>query len=455
MKLILAFLFLGFTNVFSQKFDTEIIIEKKSVFPVDDLHAIPIGDSLFLSFNERSNYKNSTSQRQFFVLPNGEIREVELDELTNKFICGVKVLGEKHFFYFLNEKSKKKIQLSTLVFDSRTNKKRIDSTQIEINGKLIFSYVEKDLFLFYAVKGEWLLHKIQISGSQIISDQTYKMPIDLADDKSLSIGSNIGFYDAEAPIDLDQMKNDIKIIKNKELVSITIDRRTTFENEIPKTIIHKINLVTSETSTKIISDFESSSFSSFLLEDYLIKFVDKNEIIVVDLKSSKSVMKLSLNKKNFSLTEPSFLRDGNKKLTKEVTLSTFFKAPGKISISPSLNLDKSIRILVQKSYEKRPFVPVLGMFGVATQLALAALNFAVKTIGEHPSVDNYFYVKQEDNSLIYDRESTSNQKSIDKYEIESLKRGDKYLFRGYLNIKSGYFCFYQKNKSRNLHVVKF
>lgn len=451
MKLILAFLFLGFTNVFSQKFDSEITIEKKSVFPVDDLRAIPIGDSLFLSFHERYTDKNQKSQRQFFVLPNGQINEVELDELIDKFICGITVFEEKHFFYYLNEKSKKKIRLSTLIFDSKTNEKRSDSTQIEIDGKLIFSYVEKDLFLFYAKKGEKLLHKAQINKLQIISDQVYKMPIDLANEKS----SNIGFYDVATPIDFDQMTNAIKICKDKELLSITIDQIMGPENQIPKTIIHKINLTTSETSTKAISNSELSSFSSFLLEDYLIRYVDKNLITVSDFNSGKSIMKLNLNKKNFALDQPSFLRNGNKKITQQVMLNDFFKAPGKIAISPSLTIDKSIKIQVQKSYEKKPFVPVVGTFGIATQLALAALNFAFNTIGEHPSIDNYFYIKQEENSLVYDKESISNKRIIDSYEIKSLRRGDKYLFRGYLNILSKSFCFYQKNKSMNLHVVKF
>jgi len=452
----------------AQKIQLEIDLGK---FRFNELKGIKVGDSIFLTLEAVSVTNASktgstgdavTINKSYWLLPNGESKEVDLPKLVEKSFLATAKSNDTTYYYFA-EWYKKGAKIKALAL-SKNGKGQISDRSILLDTRLYGRYVENgSLYLLTAEKSAFGLRLIQLNGLSIVGERNFPLSFDLGKNKRASIS----FYEANSPIMPSQATDPIKIIKEKDAIVICVDEYKldyTDPNAPPtslfRTIVARLDLVTGEVTNRLFMETTPVYFNSTVFNNYLYRIVLdaglKTEVF--DLSNGQKVTSYIIPEKAKTMNTSVYSRNEESLMVKktegvEPNSLLRFNRKGFLIVEPS-PLQDSLQITMGvygEIYHSVPLVHSLGLLGVLVP--------TMATIGANALDDRkyyqYFYMKsnQKNESLLFQKGNTGLLlQKIDEYEMQ---RGEVYAIKGYIPTQNAIYGIYGFKNSPIVQVIKF
>jgi hypothetical protein len=259
-------------------------------YPITDLLVSSLGDSLFLTFSQLNLSAISRDNfNSFWIAPDGTEIKADLIELYNKSLCGISRNAEHILYYFFEEK-KNNFFVNALIQNSTTGKKQIPEGQMSFPGKLLASYVDKDLFLISAEKNKMEVTISRIQDLKLVEQKIFQLPFELLKNrpKEFSLISN-GLQIMPA-----QATSLTKIIKTPGSIFIILDEpanEINLEQRAFKTTVVELDLIHNSSVAKYFFEPTRENFRSMIFGDKVYRYTTKTnpELGIYHFKTGKLI----------------------------------------------------------------------------------------------------------------------------------------------------------------------
>lgn len=457
---------LTFFCFYPDAFSQQVIAEFSSKNRQFDFNAIPVGDSVLVSYDEAVG---PSAKRTRFV------RWVSKDRVVNDIYCPTNVFAVEHdgngLYYYYKEKKAIK------AFERTTGTQSIIQVpgSIEFNDEIVLAnYVKENLF-FITLKAEGKILSIsEVSGMRVVKTTSYKLPISLS-----------GLITRRTPIELfdEPLLNMFKgIAKVKIFISDTgtylvIDDRRPEQTTVGKNVTPGPNVGKSATHVFYLSGegkveyhhfpsirkFESGSFlyDTKLFQNHISK--DKLSLIVFEL-SGKQLIRYDVNADSLRGVPKSAqkinLRRGKQLFQGWDTFRGMFKqVPWSDPLIGVTGGDGRYQILWGTYFDEKGIGAAGGADPVAMMITLAVSTAIVQAF-DGPGMSRYFYFDTDlkgGNVLPVETSHPALVRSkIDEYERNrQKKKKSPFESKSYFQLSDGVVAIYRLKQSQGTNTTQF
>jgi hypothetical protein len=403
-----------------------------------------LNDSAFIAISQ-------TSGAKCYWLSASGAREVNLPELNGYPVFAVG--GTDSTYYYFIKETKKQVFLSALVVRGETRK--FSKESIVLDSRLYGSYVENGhLFLLTAEKSGFSLRLLEYDGLALVNNTPFKLSFDLGKFKK----KGVSFYHAAIPVMPADVDNPIKIVKDKDCIWMSIDEPTAQNPDgtysQPKTTVTKLDLKTTESTSRVFRESSSFSFNSVVYKSHLYRVAPENgcRLDIFNIETGKKIATYTneVSKKDNQAVNW-VVRDGSKLSVQKVVGDRF---TGNSAHSPILLVDSigngNVLVSLGQRIEISSRVPNVFPLGLAGVLIPLIATAAIREIGEGPEIHQYVHFLIKDGTQEFFNKPVTRRQRIDDFEVFL-----KPSFKGYVQTPSSSFCFYLDANSTKLNVVRF
>jgi hypothetical protein len=395
------------------------------------------------------------------VMPDGTTTSPELDQLSDKILCGVENNGTHKLLYFLKE-SRAGISLGALRATNRMEKPVVIGDTLLAKGRLIGSDVhDNDLYLYTFEKDTYLLKVLRINQLRLVDEKEYKLSFDLSQFNR----SQIAFIPEDVLAGSDQASAKVKIMLQGDYINLIVDECHDQYNEKLKTYrttVAQINTKTSETSVHVFMESTPRKFRSYLVGNYLfrvIHYFDAINLHVFDIRNNREVYHTMRVADKAAKEIPVYFREG-----KANRIETLERLHHMISISTMCepfivvqhdSVANNYKITWGTYYNEKGVTPLV--MANPAGLMVMIIGTAIKQMSEGPGVSRYFYMQGNFDSgfSVLNDHSVMMRNRIDTYELSLQNERKKYLRKGYYKSSDNIFAFYHFPKTDKLELITF
>jgi hypothetical protein len=451
MRYMFFFLILVSFKSYAQQECTEIALKTGSL---NQAYGIVVGDSIFLKYDEDAY----TPERTVWISRQGKIRNINLNELEKRLICGITNHGDTTDYYFFEEE-RKSIFIKLLRHHAPSGWKTVSSEFVELPGKLLGSYIEDELVLICATPKDYTIRVIQLEGIKVVQEKKFPLSDDIVKNKR----KQVAFIQEGFPVKPDQAASPIKIIKEKEEIFLVIDEPF-YEYGPPqggtyKTTVIRLNLRTDDTTISTFFEQSLGTFSSVVFGGNLYRVInhDKLRLEVFDLRDSKKIYSKEFSR-DIKYPGEAYIRIGknNTVLKRNIIEGIIRSYNNPFVIVDKGSDDKTLVLTIGNHVEEKSGVPLVGSFGLIPMILGTIAGIAVRELSEAPSINSYFYMS---GSLHGGFEVTNQtnllKQKVDDYEAGKLIEKIKFKYKGYLDSPNRIYALYQQARLPKIKVVTF
>jgi hypothetical protein len=439
---IISLLWMVSNLAFAQKDLGEIT----SRYSFTDVVASKLGDSIFI-LCKGSNYslKPRTIISSYWIDLAGKQTQVDIPELYDKSICGLTRNKDSLSYYFFEE-TKNAFTLKSVVHDLQSGSHAIATQEINFPGKLLASYVDKDLFLICSEKGKKGITLLRIKNIRIVDQIFYQLPIDLMENRF----RHFSFIEGGTPMLPYEGTALAKIVKTNNTLYVVVDdsniqdvNQTSF-----KTIVIKLDLIRKTSMTKYFFE-KKNDFRSIIFDDKLFKFTPFGE-------SDYSIYQYETGE---------LLKKGN--IVKVKKGDSLIMKAGKVTYSKLKLQNSNTKTFINVDSANQNLVITTGMEAENDQLrilpvpftpAMIALSLGSALITELNNDSKSYYFSYSkgtlDGGFIRTNKSGLIAQKIDNYETLLGKNDIDVKSKIYIKRKGVVIAIYNENQGK-LRIVKF
>lgn len=453
IKKILIFILLSslsFDELFAQQRVAEINLDGANVA---NLRGLVSDDSIFLNYS-RFRLQRPSVNHNVWISPEGRVRQIDLSDLETKILFGITYEKDTTRYYFLDE-DKNNVLIKSLAYAERTGVKVIGEKTVMLPGRLLGSYVDKDLYIICASKKDFSIKVIQINKHDVVAEKVFK----LANDILRRNDRTISFIEEGKPVIIEQAIAPIKILKFTDAIYITVDepfQQYAANQGLYKTTLMRLDLAANTVSTKVFFESSQSYFNSIVFDNQLYKVVTEAGHLKVEIfnaETGKLLHSRLFNEPKKSIAVEVYSRTKSR-ITKEIRNAPF-KSPalqGFIMVdSVESNLELTIGVWQE---EKSGGIFVPSIFGFIPMLIAGIATTVIRDLNEGPINTSFFIMQGSvDRGFHYTKEAKSPRRQID--EFERLNPIPKFRYRGYLNHNNGVYSINQRDDSDKLEILSF
>ena len=419
---------------------------------VEEIQGVAVNDSIFLTM--KNGFDFSSKYVSMWVLPNGEVKDADVAQLSGKTVFAVQNSGDSIFFYYF-EAERKEVTIKALAQSKTTGKNRFSGKRILLKGKLLGAYLDRNLFLITSSKKDYSLVITEVNNMTVENEEIFKLSAALLRQGK----SNIAFIAEDAETRQSQAEAPVKIYKQNKSIFIGVDEPYNQDApNTPKSTIIKLDLEKGTSEIKSFFELTQQPFRTFVSGNYIFKVVANRgfDISIFDFNTTKIVKSLRVDKTSTIRDSIYFFRDGNLNLIekrKSVWAAMDNRGDCFITASP---IDSAfiLKIGTHRMVKPVTYVPVVSVFGPLVQLALLATQISVLSATDAQSIDHYYYMKWDGKeSLTYISKPENISQIIDKYELEKIDF--KFQYKGYISSKKLTYGIYKAEDSGLVNIVKF
>lgn len=438
---------------YSQTPFTELILPKLT----KDIKGMMVDTDIFLSIDATGDAAR-TSNKSYFIHPDGTMNEVDLDAITDKQMIGGTRQGDSTYFYYLEE-IRGRVGVRSMVVHNRSGKGNVLPHAIGVPGKIYGSYVENgDLYILCALKKEFSLRMLHFQKGNIKSATDFPLSFDLGKKKE----GIVSFFETKYPITPRQAGAIIKLVKDKNFIWITIDEPLALYAEITassiyKTTVIKLDLAKGTSAIKAFFEPATYSFTSAMLNGDLYRLVqDPNgpRIDMFNFESGKKVGTATLRRGEEPGRDSTYARIGGRfKTEKDVKGAYIIKRVfGSLLVVDSLSNAEQMLTVGHYGDHMITFVGV----GSVASLIMSVTSLVISDIVEGPISTVYsYYSGSIDKGFTATYHTPFLRQIIDDYEYKLLVNRVRFDYRGYLYQPGVTYAIYQRQNSKKLEILKF
>jgi hypothetical protein len=456
MKRILFVILIITSSRFS--YTQELFTTLKMPGKVDKIWGMMIDNDIFMSI-EFPDTNTKLTNISYFIHPDGSKTEIDLTAIADKPIIGGIRRDGSTYFYYLDEVSKKAV-VKCFVVDSSGMGTTLPKA-IDVPGKIYGCYIERgDLFMLCAVKKKFTLKLLCLRDGILAAETDFPLTFDLGGTKE----TKVSFFDAALPTTPQQASAPIKIVKDKNLIWITIDEpyrdygQAVTESSIFKTTVARLDLVTGKTSIKSFFEKQWYPFTSALLKGNLYRLVlehKKPRVDIFNFENGQQIRTWNLLRGAEPGRDSTYARiETYLKTEKDVKGANVVKRiMGNLFIVDSLSANE--QILTLGHYGDQVIIPTFGITP-AVWAVMTATSLLVKEliVGRYSCV-YYYYKGPSDDGYTATYHTPLLSQVIDDYEYNMLTKKIMFSYKGYLRDIGITYAIYQKRKSNELDIMIF
>src|SRR6187551_650243 len=113
---------------------------------VKNIQSYVVLDTIFLSVDVTDPNFNVDSKRFYLISSDGNSHPFSTTLIGNAPLCGVSKYDHEYYLYYLSGK-RKNLELNTVIYNKATGQQQKSNVEIEIDGTLVGSWLDRDLFL--------------------------------------------------------------------------------------------------------------------------------------------------------------------------------------------------------------------------------------------------------------------------------------------------------------------
>lgn len=413
--------------------------------PVEGFATVMVGDSILVL----GKYKSASApiSQVWLNKETGELRPLDLPELSQKSICGITRAGDKVNFYYYTQ-SRKTVLLNVLQLDRTTNQKVVDTIPLKNDMRLLGSYVDNKLRIVFSSPQTFSIRIFDVNGEKLENERVFQVPNDLFVSKDPFL-----FFPKGVIPRKDEAVALKKIYHTDSSLVITVDepfeeyneRRTTF-----KTTYVSLDLITGKTIVKYFIESQRSPFSTFICNNMLYRKLDYKSVMdVFNLSSGNKVSSLSIPFESIE-TVQQIVRDGDKGTIQKRPLGKplYLKA-AKGFVNVEHHAGKTVLLWGWSSDAAS------GLFGTGPFALIGGLAVSiVRDIRERNLIAyQYFDLNASGQGRVAPATSSVSMR-VDEYELS--KFGDMRLnLKAYAEDASYIYAFYLRAKTSKITFVRF
>jgi len=181
-----------------------------------EIQILPCGDSLLFAYEEAIRVSAQNDNLYYWIDGSGAVSQCNLTLPDEEFLAVMKS-GDEFFFYYQDGNKASAIEVFVASADSASAVTR--SARIELNGRIVGMYKERNLVVLTLHKNERILKVTEILGDSIVLQSEATVPVDLVE---LPI-RQVTFIPPGSFLSIGQAKSKCKIYKDENLVTVVID----------------------------------------------------------------------------------------------------------------------------------------------------------------------------------------------------------------------------------------
>lgn len=448
MLLLLRPLILILLTLFSYAgYTQEVVTEFEGAdSSVEGFATVTVGDSILIL----GKYKSAIAAPLQLWLNKitGEVRPLDIPELSQKSICGITRSTRTVNFYYYTQ-SKKSVLLNVLELDRSTGQKIVDTIPLRTDMRLLGSYVDGKLKIVFSSPRTFSIRIFEVDGNKLDNEKIFQVPNDLFVSKDPFV-----FFPKGVTPRKHEALSLKKIYQNDSSLVITVDEPFEEYNEKRKTFkttYVNLNLVTGKTIIKFFMETQRSPFSTFVHHNLLYRRLDnKNEMDVFDLSLGKKVSSFSIPFESLETVEQ-VVRDGEKGFIEKRQVGKplyFFRAAkGFVNVEE----DQGRTVLMWGWSQEAGS----GLFGPGPFALIGGLAMTiVRDIKERNLIAyQYFDLAASRPDHVVPAVSSLN-KRVDEYELSRFA-GMRLNLKAYAEDASYVYAFYLRPKTSKIIFVRF
>ncbi|MCW5910338.1 MAG: hypothetical protein KIT62_04650 [Cyclobacteriaceae bacterium] len=431
-------------SALSQNLVTEIPISNS----INSLAHYTFGDSILISFKENAN---GSKYKTYWVSSDGKITSTDIKPIKEAEFASFAIKkGSRIYFYFLDSGVPG-------VPSSVTVKTTSDESKLKINGKIIGSFLDKELHILTYDNKSSMLFLYLIDKNEIVKESSFAIPKDqikVNPDKA-------AFIPDLSVLPISRLTSDIKIYNKGDSIVILFDRTATisYQNEsksIARTTICIIEKSHNKNEILSLEESKDGDFSSFLFEGKIYRIFSRSSsfgLKVSDLKGN-SVSQLTIPRTDDLKEQSVYLKQKEKAILKD-NLYKMIRADA----TPGLYVerDKQNRIILTWGSYFNDKGAIAPMRATPAGIVTAVVGTAMIQAMDGPGINRYFYLEgnSENNFKFCESEMGIMRSEIDSFEISQEQKGIKYSIKYYIQGPSGYFGIYKAKENDALQLISF
>lgn len=423
-----------------------------------EIQILPCGDSLLFAYEEAIRVSAQNDNLYYWIDGSGAVSQCNLTLPDEEFLAVMKS-GDEFFFYYQDGNKASAIEVFVASADSASAVTR--SARIELNGRIVGMYKERNLVVLTLHKNERILKVTEILGDSIVLQSEATVPVDLVE---LPI-RQVTFIPPGSFLSIGQAKSKCKIYKDENLVTVVIDEPKEVTREglssLPaRTAIYRANLLTGEDEIYMIGEPGSESFRSFLYKDHLYRMNSRFreiELKVFDIRG-KPLSNVILNRKEEVGDFNYYIREGTaNRISREVRSNIEGHYATPLSVIIEEDPDGNIYACLATYVDSNGAIGVYSADPI-TNLVGTVIGTAVLQLAEGPGISSHFYAfGHPEQGFVLAGNLVPNliRAKIDEFEYSAERMGAKYAFKGYKDYGGGVIAVYRMRNTKSLEVVRF
>jgi hypothetical protein len=429
-----VFILVFFSPLFS--IGQEILYTHHSTGKLKDFSAVRLGDSLLFSFKDIP--VNSRRVNHAVWLADSAVHPV--DPLDADIFAAARY-GHADYLYFIEEKSRSR-RLKAWIYNDST-KARVESADtLFLHGKIIGSYVDRNLFVVSFREMGSELSLVEINRMRVVSEKRFRLPQPVAPE--IAVGP-VDFYTDTSEVNTFQGRSHVKVFKYDKLYVIyDLGSRTYVMTLDPQTGAADVK--------SFLASSEAADFRSFLIDGKLFRILHskkKFQLDIFDLATSAQIAKCEL-----TAAQPDFnayFRYGRKNVIHHKhKFSNMLKAAN-VSAPQLAVLKRDGQYIVQWGdyYDEN------GMGGAGAGIIGMIVTTAILQMMEGPGLNHYFYYawnEQQNSFQRLDPPLALVRDAIDCYEMDHVVRFED---KRYVAYRDGVAAIYYDSSANTVSVVYF
>lgn len=413
----------------------QILYTHHTTGTLKDFSAVRLGDSLLFSFKDIPN--DSRRARHAVWLADSTVRPV--DPLEADVFAAAR-FGHADYLYFIEEKSRSR-RLKAWIYNDSTKARTEAADTLFLHGKIIGSYVDKNLFVVAFREMGSEISLVEINRMRVVSEKRFRLPQPIAPE--IAVGP-VDFYTDVSEINTFQGRSQVKVFKYDKLYVI-YDLGS-------RTYVMTLDPQTGATDLKpFLASSEAADFRSFLIDGKLFRILHskkKFQLDIFDLATSAQLAKSELT------AQPDFnayFRYGRKNVIHHKhKFSNMLKAAN-VSTPQLAVVKRDGQYIVHWGdyYDEN------GMGGAGAGIIGMIVTTAILQMMEGPGLNHYFYYawnEQQNSFQRLDPPLALVRDAIDCYEMDHVVRFED---KRYVAYRDGVAAIYYDSSARTVSVVYF
>ena len=415
----------------------QILYTHHTTGTLKDFSAARLGDSLLFSFKDIPN--DSRRARHAVWLADSTVHSV--DPLDVDVFAAAR-FGHADYLYFIEEKSRSR-RLKAWIYNDSTKARTEAADTLFLHGKIIGSYVDKNLFVVAFREMGSEISLVEINRMRVVSEKRFRLPQPIAPE--IAAGP-VDFYTDASEANTFQGRSHVKVFKYDKLYVI-YDLGS-------RTYVMTLDPQTGATDLKsFLASSEAADFRSFLIDGKLFRILQskkKYQLDLFDLATATQLAKSELT----ATTQPDFntyFRYGRKNVIHHKHKFSGMLRAGNVSTPQLTVLKRDGQYIVQWGH----YYDENGMVGPAAGFIGMIVGTMILQMMEGPGLHHYFYYAWNEHQNSFQRlDPPLNlvRDAIDCYEIDHVVRFED---KRYVAYRDGVAAIYYDSSARTVSVVYF